>query len=58
MFFDYPDVMTVDEARKALHIGKNTIYRLLKENIIKSIRIGTKYMIPKVFLIEYVYSYR
>ncbi|MEA5051389.1 MAG: helix-turn-helix domain-containing protein [Oscillospiraceae bacterium] len=58
MFNSYPDVLTVDQVREALHIGKNTIYKLLKNNQIKSIRIGTKHVIPKVFLIEYINSCR
>ncbi len=43
----YPDVLTPDEARVILGIGKNTIYKLLKEERIRSIRIGTKHRIPK-----------
>lgn len=54
MFENYNDVLTVSEACKALRIGKNSLYRLLKDESIKSIKIGTKYLIPKIYLIEYL----
>lgn len=52
----YPDVLTPDEARVILGIGKNTIYKLLKEERIKSIRIGTKHIIPKKELESFIYG--
>ena len=35
MFECYKDVLTVDEVCKALSMGKNTIYKLLNDEIIK-----------------------
>ena len=43
----YDDVLTVEELMDYLAIGKNTAYKLLKEEKIKSFRIGTVYKIPK-----------
>lgn len=58
MFEKYKDTMTVNEVCEALGIGKNNVYTLLKKEIIKSIKIGKKYVIPKICLIDYIYKYR
>lgn len=58
MFDVYKDVLTVEEACKALGMGKNTVYNLLQQNIIKSIRIKRKYYIPKQFLIDFINDYK
>lgn len=58
MFESYNDVLTVKETCNALSIGRNNLYRLLKDEKIKSIKIGKKYIIPKVYLIDYVNMYR
>lgn len=50
----YPDVLTTEEARAVLGIGKNSIYTLLKEGRIKSIRIGTMHRIPKKELESFI----
>lgn len=58
MFDGFKDVLTVEEACRALGMCKNTIYSLLKQNIIKSIRIKRKYYIPKQFLIDFINTYK
>jgi len=54
MFENYPDVVTVKELCRMLSIGKNTAYDLLKNNKIKSIRIGKVHKIPKIYIINYL----
>lgn len=58
MFEKYNDTLTVNDLCKALSIGKNKVYNLLKEEVIKSIKVGKKYIIPKIYLIDYIYKYR
>lgn len=58
MFEAFKDVLTVNEVCAALHMGRNTVYKLLKNNKIKSIIIGNKYFIPKVCLIDFINKYR
>jgi excisionase family DNA binding protein len=58
MFDKYKDVLSVNEVCEALHIGKNTIYEYLKTGVIKSIKVGKKYLIPKCFLIDFINQYR
>lgn len=56
LFENLDDILTVEEARKALKIGRNTMYKLLKISAIKSIRLNgrKKYYIPKTSLIDYI----
>lgn len=42
------DVLTVEEARARLRIGKNAIYDALARNEIPNIRIGRKYFVPRI----------
>lgn len=51
---DYPDVCTVKEVAEILNIGMNTAYYLVRNNIIKSRKIGRIYRIPKIFVYEYL----
>lgn len=54
MFKDYPDVLTPGDLQKILRIGKNSTYKLLNENRIETIKIGKKYIIPKINVINYL----
>lgn len=58
MFNEYPDILTPADVAKALGVGKNTAYKLIRERTIGSKRIGTKIIVPKVCLIDYVQSAR
>ncbi|MBQ9946467.1 MAG: helix-turn-helix domain-containing protein [Clostridia bacterium] len=58
MFENFSDVLTVEDVCSALCLGKNTAYELLKLNVIKSIKLGRKYLIPKVYLVDFVEKYR
>ena len=54
MLNKYKDFLSVKDLCEILGIGKNTAYRLLKNDEIKSIRIGNKYKIPKEYLLGYL----
>ena len=51
---DYPDVLTVEEVKEILQIGRKSAYRLIENNEIQHFRIGTKIRIPKQCLIDYL----
>ena len=51
---EYPDIMTVDEMSKALGISSKTGYKLIKEGVIKSRKVGRAYRIAKVHLLSYL----
>lgn len=54
LFEEYPDVMTVQQVRKALGIGRTAVYRLLGSHEIHCFMIGNAYKIPKTSLIEFI----
>lgn len=56
MLENYKDVLTVNDLRDILPIGKNCIYRLLNTNIIKNIRVGSRIIIPKQSVIDFLKS--
>lgn len=41
------EILTLDEAMELLHIGKNTIYKLLTSGELKSFKLGKVYKIPR-----------
>ena len=45
MFKDYPDVVTVEHLQKMLGVGRKVAYLLVKENKIRSVRVGRSYKI-------------
>ena len=55
MFQGYPDVVDVDAMRDMLGgIGRRLAYRLLRDGIIESVRMGRIYKIPKISVISYL----
>lgn len=53
----YPDVVTLEQFRTMLGgIGYKTAGKLMRENHVKHFFIRNTYMIPKVWVIEYVLS--
>ena len=54
MFSEYDDVVTVDDVMKMLHLGKNNVYKLLRDNSIKSVKVGKRFIIPKRSVINFV----
>ncbi len=53
-FDNYPDVVTPEDIQKMLRIGRNSVYDLLKQGKIKSLRVGKKYLIPKTSVINFL----
>lgn len=54
MFEEFNDILTINETCKALRMGKNMLYKLVKNGSIKSVKIGRKYYIPKLYLKEFI----
>ena len=54
MFEQYGDIVDVRELCQMLKIGRNTAYGLLKTGEIQSVKIGTKYLIPKIYILAYL----
>lgn len=54
LFSEYPDVVTAEEVMSMLRLGKTTVYQLLKDGSIKSLRYGNRYIVPKKCVIDYL----
>ncbi len=54
MFKNEPDVLTVPDVVRLLKLGKNTVYKLINDGTINSIKMGKKIIIPKVCLVEFL----
>ena len=52
---EYDDVLLPKDVMKILQIGRNTVYNYLAEGKIRSIMVGGKYRIPKLYLLEFIY---
>ena len=56
MFTAQKDVVNVNQLAEMLSIGITLAYRLVKQNTIKSIKVGRQYKIPKQNIISYLLS--
>lgn len=54
MFKKYPDVVSVEMLQEMLGICRKNAYLLVKENKIRSARVGRSYKIPKLCVVEYL----
>lgn len=54
MFSKYNDVVTVEDVMEMLHLGRVTVYNLLKSGRIHTLRVGKKYVIPKKSVIDFL----
>ena len=48
------DVLTVSELAETLGVGRNTAYRMVRDGVIASRRVGRKYLVPKVCVVDYL----
>lgn len=49
-----PDLMTTEQARAILQIGRGKMYKLINMQELKVLRIGQNYRIPKAYLIDFL----
>lgn len=52
---EYPEVLTSEDVEKILQLSKPTLYKLLDNGDIKCIKVGHKYRVPKLYLLQYLY---
>jgi len=55
MLTEYNDILLPEDVQKILRTGRNTVYNYLAEGKIRSIMVGGKYRIPKLYLLEFIY---
>lgn len=49
-----PEILSVSQLCEILAISDRTAYRLLASKTIRYFRIGRKYCIPKVFVLDFI----
>ena len=55
LYREYPDIVSPEQLCVMLGgISIKSVYKLLKQNGIAHVRVGRKYIIPKVNVIEYL----
>ena len=54
MFTEYDEILSIEDVMEILHIGKNSVYSLLKSNEILNIRVGKRYIVPKQSVINFI----
>lgn len=54
MLDSYGEIITIEDLCEILMIGKNTAYKLLNQEVITAFRLGNRWKIPKVSIINYL----
>ena len=54
MLEKYKDVLSVKDLCEILPIGKSKVYELLRTNAIKNLKIGSKFIIPKQNVVDFL----
>ena len=47
MLSSYPDVLTVKDICEIFHVGKKSVYQMLRDNKLPNRKVGRSYRIPK-----------
>jgi len=53
VFKDYPDILDVKQVSALLSVSTKTVYRLLREGTIESLKVGREFRVPKVNVMKY-----
>ena len=51
---EYPDIMDVKQVSKLLGVSTKTVYNLIRDGSLLSIKVGREFRIPKVNVMRYV----
>jgi len=54
VFQGYPDVLDVKQVGELLNVSTKTVYRLLSEGTLTSLKVGRAFKIPKLYLLQYI----
>lgn len=52
----YPDVLTVKQVQEILSVGHYSVYKLIRDGAVHSLKVGQGYRIVKSSLLEYIYG--
>ena len=51
---EYPDVLDVKHVGTILGVSTKTVYRLLNEGTLSSLKVGRAFKIPKLYVMQYI----
>lgn len=54
VFKEYPDVMDVKQVSKLLGVSTKTVYKLIRDGSLSSLKVGREFRVPKVNVMRYV----
>ncbi len=58
MLEEYDTLLTINDIREILNIGRNAVYELLNRGDISAFRIGRNWKIPKEALMVYINQWK
>ena len=54
VFKEYPDILDVKQVSVLLGVSTKTVYRLLRNGSLSSLKIGREFRVPKVNVMKFV----
>jgi excisionase family DNA binding protein len=54
LFKEHPDVMDVQQISRLLGVSTKTVYKLLRDGSLPSLKVGREFRVTKVAVIRYV----
>lgn len=54
VFREYPDVLDVKQVSELLDVSTKTVYKLLRNGALESLKVGREFRVPKVNVMKYV----
>jgi len=54
VFKDYPDILDVKQVSVLLGVSTKTVYRLLREGSLASLKVGREFRVPKINVLKYI----
>ena len=54
VFKDYPDVMDAKQISKILGVSTKTVYKLISDGKLQSLKVGREFRVPKVHILRYL----
>jgi excisionase family DNA binding protein len=54
IFREYPDVMDVSQVSDLLGVSTKTVYKLIGDGTLSSLKVGRAFRIPKVNIMRYL----
>ena len=53
VFKEYPDIMDVKQVGSLLGVSTKTVYKLIRNGSLSSLKVGREFRIPKVHVMRY-----